>query len=63
MAISWINQGRRRLRSVKPNEQIELKQLTDRYRDFRKTRKQLVALHSQMLDVIDQLETARCREP
>lgn len=63
MAITWRDGGRKRLRSLSPKEQVELAQLTERYRAFRRTRARLVEMHTQMLDLIDTLEALRCREP
>jgi hypothetical protein len=63
MAITWSSGGRKRLRSLSPKEEMELRRLTENYRRFRQARTQLVELHVEILDVIDQLETVRCREP
>jgi hypothetical protein len=63
MAITWTADGRKRLRSLSPKEEMVLRRLTENYRRFRQARSQLVALYAKLLEVIDQLETVRCREP
>lgn len=63
MAITWSDGGHKRLRSISPKEEIELKQLTENYRRFRATRARLVELHARLLETIDQLEVVRRREP
>jgi len=63
MAITWRDGGRKRLRSLSPKEEIELKRLTENYRCFREARGRFLGLQAKMLEVIDQLEVARCREP
>lgn len=63
MAISWTDAGRKRLRSLKPRELVEMKRLTERYRRLRRTRARLIKLQAQILDVIDKLETLRRRKP
>jgi hypothetical protein len=63
VVLRWSERGRSRLRCLAPKEQLELKQLTDRSRRFRRARKRLVDLQKKMLDLIDRLADARCREP
>lgn len=63
MAITWTSDGRKRLRSLSPKEEMELRRLTENYRRFRQARSQLVELHGKLLEVVDQLEAIRCREP
>jgi len=63
MAITWTVEGKKRLRSLSPKEEMVLRRLTENYRRFRQARAQLVELHAEILDVIDQLEAVRCREP
>lgn len=63
MAITWSDGGRKRLRSISPKEEVELTQLTETYRRFRRARARLVELHAKVLEVVDQLEVARRRAP
>jgi hypothetical protein len=62
-AITWTAGDRKRLRSLSPKEEMELRRLTENYRRFRQARSQLVALYAKLLEVIDQLETVRCWDP
>jgi len=63
-AITWRSVGgRKRLRSLSPKEKLELTRLTENYRRFRRARAQFVELHGKLLEVIDQLDVARRREP
>jgi hypothetical protein len=63
MALTWTDAGRKKLRSLSPKEEMELTRLTGNYRRFRQARTQLVELQAKVLDVVDQLEVARRREP
>jgi hypothetical protein len=63
MVITWSDGGKKRLRSLSPKEEMELTQLTERYRHVRRARAKLVAVHSKIIDVIDELETTRRKEP
>lgn len=62
-AITWTDNGRKRLRSLSPKEKMELTRLTENYRRFRRARARLVELHVAILGVVDQLDLARRREP
>ena len=46
MAITWTEEGRKKLRSITPKEEVELARLTEDYRRFRRARARLVALHA-----------------
>jgi len=63
MAITWHDGSRKRLRSLSPKEEMELRRLTENYRRFRRARGQLLELQAKMLQVVDQLEVARRKEP
>ena len=63
MAITWTDAGRKRLRSLKPKEQAEMKSFTERYRRLRRERARLVKLQAQILDIVDKLEALRRRKP
>jgi uncharacterized coiled-coil protein SlyX len=63
MVLSWSEGGRTRLLSVPENRLDELTQLAKQYQRFRKARARLVQLHNKMLDVVNQIEEARRREP
>lgn len=63
MAITWSDKGHKRLRSLSPKEEMELKTLTQNYRRFRQARAKLLALQKKLLGIIDQLDVARRREP
>jgi hypothetical protein len=63
MAITWRDGNRKRLRSLSPKEEMELKALTENYRRFREARARVVSLNAKMLKVIDQIEAARRKEP
>jgi hypothetical protein len=61
--LSWTQDGRKRLRTLRPAEQLEMTRQTGRYRLLRSARARLSALHVQMLEIADKLETLRCVEP
>lgn len=63
MVITWSDEGKKRLRSLSPKEELELTELTQNYRRFRRARARLVQLQGKVLKVVDQLEVARRREP
>ena len=54
--LSWSEQGKTRLRSLPPGERSRLRQSTEHYRRFRRTRAELVKLHRQMMSHVDRLE-------
>lgn len=63
VAITWTSGGRKRLRSLSPQEEVEMAVLTARYRRFRQARVRLVAIHVEVLARVDQLDVLRRREP
>ena len=63
MAITWTEEGRKRLRSLGPTEQAKLARLTERYRVLRRARARLLDVHAEILDVIDRLEALGRQEP
>jgi len=56
LVISWNENGRQHLRSLKKTEVAELRRRTSRYRHFRRSRAALINLHAEMLALIDALE-------
>jgi hypothetical protein len=61
--ISWSSRGRKRLRTVKQDEQGRLGELTRRYQVFRKARARLLEVQAEMVVLVDKLEAARREEP
>lgn len=63
---SWVlsssEGGKTRLRMIRPGTRIELRQQTGRYRRFRKARARLIAIHNQMLDLVDRMALILRRE-
>ena len=62
-AITWSDGGRKRLRSLSPEEEAKLTPQTENYRRFRRARARLLELQAEVLVVIDQIEGTRRREP
>ena len=64
---SWVlssgEQGRTRLRVVPSGSLAEWRLWTSRYQKLRKARARLVALHAELLTILDALEQGRRREP
>lgn len=54
--------GERKIRKVRPGEQLRLRKLTRRYRDLRRGRAQLSKLHAEVLSCCDRLYEHRLRE-
>lgn len=61
--ITWSAGGRKRLRSLSPKEQLEVTRMTERYRRLRRARARLVDVQGDILDIVEQLEVLRRREP
>lgn len=62
MVLSVSEQGRTRLRAIPQDRLAKLRELTQRYRRFRRTRARLVQVQRAMLAAIDQLEAVRRKE-
>jgi hypothetical protein len=62
-AITWSADGRKRLRSLSPKEELEMKRLTEAYRLFRQARARLVDIQTRMLETIDAIDAIRRRDP
>lgn len=61
--LSWSEQGRTRLRVVPTGSLAEWRLWTGRYQKLRKARTRLVALHAELLTILDALEQSRRRKP
>ena len=64
---SWVlsssEQGRTRLRVVPKGSLAEWRLWTSRYQKLRKARARLVALHAELLTILDALEQSRRQDP
>jgi hypothetical protein len=56
--LSWSQNGRTRLRSLRPQDRPRLRRAAEDYRRFRQSRARLVKLHRQVLRAVDRLEKA-----
>lgn len=63
MVLSWSEEGRTRLRSVAPSDEVRLRRLTELYRRYREVRASLVRLHHRILAAVDRLEKALRSSP
>lgn len=61
--LSWSEEGRTRLRSITPTDEVRLRRLTELYRRYRETRASLVRLHRRILAAVDRLEKALRSSP
>lgn len=59
--LSYRGEGRPKNITPRPGELADFKKLTESYQRFRQTRAQLVKLHLEMLQVVDEIE-AMCIE-
>lgn len=60
--LSWSEQGRTRLRVVPTGWLVQWRLWTSRYQKLRQARARLVALHAELLTILDTLEQGRRRE-
>ena len=64
---SWVlsvpEKGRKHMRTVPEGKRIQWKQMTERYRRFRRARARLVKLFTEVLKQVDQLERERTVPP
>jgi hypothetical protein len=63
MVLSWSEAGRTRLRSIPAQKLDQFRRLTQRYQRFRNARARLVQINKAMLDLVNQIEQLRRREP
>lgn len=61
--LSWSEEGRTRLRSIPQGRRVELRLLTRHYQQFRTARARLVNIHREMIQMINQMEILRRKEP
>lgn len=61
--LRWTEEGKTKVRGVRPEEWGDLSQLTERYRQFRVCRHRLVKLHKEMLKLIHAAEKERQIRP
>ena len=64
---SWVlsvpEKGRKRMRAVPKGKRPQWKQMTERYRRFRRARARLVKLFAEIIKLIDELERERTVPP
>jgi hypothetical protein len=63
MMLSRSEGGRTRLMTIPSGELKDFQVLTERYQKFRRARARLGQIHKAMIQLIDQLEKARRKEP
>lgn len=61
--LSWSEKGRTRLRVVPTGSLAQWRLWTRRYQKLRRARARLVALHAELLTILDALEQSRRWEP
>ena len=59
MVVSASEKGKTRLRVIPRGFLVEVQQKVRRYQDLRRIRVRLVAIHREMLKVLDEMETMR----
>jgi hypothetical protein len=62
MVVSASEKGRTRLRVIPRGFLVEVQQKVRRYQELRRMRARLVAIHRQMLKVLDEMEAMRREE-
>jgi hypothetical protein len=62
MVVSASEKGRTRLRVIPQGFLVEVQERVKRYQDLRRVRTRLVAIHRQMLRVLDEMEAMRREE-
>ena len=62
MVVSASEKGRTRLRVIPRGLFVEVQERVKRYQDLRRVRGRLVAIHRQMLRVLDEMEAMRREE-
>ena len=62
MVVSASEKGKTRLRVIPRGFLVEVQQKVRRYQDLRRIRARLVAIHVQMLKVLDEMEAMRREE-
>jgi hypothetical protein len=62
MVVSASEKGRTRLRVIPRGFLVEVQERVKRYQDLRRVRTRLVAIHRQMLRVLDEMEAMRREE-
>ena len=63
MMLSRSEEGRTKLSPIALEQVEDLQVLTERYQNFRRARARLGQIYKRMIELIDQLETARRKEP
>jgi hypothetical protein len=61
--LSWSEQGRHRLRSLRPERLDEIRPKSQEYVRFRRARAEVTVLYRRMLAVLDQIEELRREAP
>jgi hypothetical protein len=64
---SWVlsvpEKGRKRMQAVPQGKRSQWKEMTDRYRQFRRGRARLVRLFAEIINLVDELERERTVPP
>jgi hypothetical protein len=63
MVLSWSQQGRTRLFSIPPNRLAELRQKSEEYLRFRRTRAGVSEISKEILALLDRIEKLRREAP
>ena len=61
--LSVPEKGRKRMRTIPKGKRTQWREMTERYRRFRRARAQLVKLFAEVLKLVDQLERERTVPP
>jgi hypothetical protein len=62
MVVSASEKGRTRLRVIPRGFLVEVQERVRRYQELRRVRARLVAIHREMLKVLDEMEAMRRKE-
>ncbi len=62
MALSWSEEGKTRLKSLKPEQVEDVRRKSKVYARFRRSRAQVTKIYREMLEVLDRIEELRREE-
>jgi hypothetical protein len=63
MVLTWSHEGRSKLFSIPPERLAELREKSEEYLRFRRTRARVTEIGKKMLGVLDRIEKLRREEP
>lgn len=62
MVLSWSEEGKTRLKSLKPEQVEDVRRKSKVYARFRRSRAQVTKIYREMLEVLDRIEELRREE-